>query len=132
MVVTEQEVCVVLNDHEQRTWEEIERSFPMDAEEPARAALQPGTRRRSSGRAVEDLPAPVVAGVWIAILVILLGAPLAGLAVGAATAAGWLVWRSWPVLRGADVLAWSPVGGLPVSGEVDARGDAAAPPPERL
>jgi hypothetical protein len=52
------------------------------------------------GRGVDDLPAAVVSGIWGSILLILLGFVLAGLAVGAVTALGALLWRCWPPVGG--------------------------------
>jgi hypothetical protein len=49
---------------------------------------------------VDDPPVAVVAGTWSAILLILFGAVVVGLAIGAATALGRLLWR-WPA-----VAAW--------------------------
>jgi hypothetical protein len=90
----------VLSSHEQRIWDDIERFYAAEAEEPVLAAPHPTHRRRREGRGVDDLPAAVVAGVWATILLILIGAVVAGAAVGAATALGWLLWRLWPLLRG--------------------------------
>jgi len=41
----------------------------------------------------EALPAVVVGGSWGAVLLVLFGVPMAGLAIGAATGVAWLVWR---------------------------------------
>ena len=38
-----------------------------------------------------------VAGARIAVILVLLGVVAGGLAVGAATALGWLLWRYWPL-----------------------------------
>ncbi|MGY1593667.1 DUF3040 domain-containing protein [Geodermatophilus sp. SYSU D00708] len=95
----------MLSDHEQRVWEDVVRSWAEDAQEPARSA--PPSRHRAS-RDPADPPTLVVAGVWAAILLIVLGVPDAGLAVGVATAAGWAVWRHWPRLgEMGSATAWS-------------------------
>ena len=107
----------MLSDSEQRVWDDIERFWAEDAEEPAR--LAPPLRRRAP-RDPTDPPALVVAGAWGTILLVLLGALAAGLAVGAATALGWALWRYWPRLGRTDAsTTWS------VPAEVD-RGPRAA------
>ncbi len=85
----------MLSDSEQRVWDDIERFWAEDAEEPAR--LAPPLCRRAP-RDPTDPPALVVAGAWGTILLVLLGALAAGLAVGAATTLGWALWRYWPRL----------------------------------
>ncbi|MGY1704841.1 hypothetical protein ACI79C_09720 [Geodermatophilus sp. SYSU D00697] len=107
----------MLDDHEQRVWDDVVRSWAEEAQEPARSA--PLSRRRAS-QDPPDPPALVVAGVWATILLVIFGVPDAGLAVGVATAAGWAVWRHWPRLGGmGSATAWS------VFGEVH-RGSTAA------
>jgi hypothetical protein len=81
----------------QRNWDDIERFYTAEAEEPG---LRPTGRRRRDVRGVDDLPGAVVAGAWSAIMLILFGALVAGLVVGVATALSWSLWRYWPVLRG--------------------------------
>jgi hypothetical protein len=66
----------VLSEREQEIWEEI--------------VGYHGTEHR------EMLPAVVVGGCWGAVLLLLFGVPSAALAVGAATALIWLVWRFVP------------------------------------
>jgi hypothetical protein len=70
----------VLNRSEQEAWDEIVRAYPQ--------------RRRPHGRG--ELPAVVVGAGWSAVLLVLFGVPMAGLAVGAAAALIWLVWRFLP------------------------------------
>jgi hypothetical protein len=94
----------VLSSHEQRIWDDIERFYAAEAEEPVRPGLRPVRRRRDA----DDLPGLVVAGVWSTILLIVFGAVAAGFAVGAATALGWLLWRHWPLLRDQDTAPASP------------------------
>jgi Protein of unknown function (DUF3040) len=100
----------VLSSHEQRIWDDIERFYAAEVEEPVLPGRRPTHRRRLDGRGVDDLPAAVVAGVWSTILLIIFGALVAGFAVGAATALGWLLWRYWPLLRGEDTAATGPTG----------------------
>lgn len=85
----------MLSDHEQRVWDDVERFWAEEAEEPPRPA--PLQRRRAPGDPA-DLPALVVAGAWGAVLLVLFGAVTAGLAVGVAAALGWAVWRYRPQL----------------------------------
>ena len=89
----------MLNTQEQRIWDDIERCYAAEAEEPVMPAAEP-TRSRLADRGVDDLPAAVVTGIWISIFLILFGVGAAGLAVAAATTAGALLWRYWPLLRG--------------------------------
>ncbi|MGY1691392.1 hypothetical protein [Geodermatophilus sp. SYSU D01105] len=97
----------MLSDPEQRVWDDVQRFWAEDAVEPPLPV--PGARPAS--RDLADPPAVVVAGVWGAILLILLGAPAAGLSVGLATALGWALWRYWPRLDRTDpTTTWSALG----------------------
>jgi len=89
----------VFSTHEQRTWDDIERSYA-ETEEPTRPDVRPSHRHVLDGRGVDDLPGTVVAGIRAGILLILCGFVGAGLAVGAATTVAGLLWRYWPLLRG--------------------------------
>jgi hypothetical protein len=113
----------VLSDHEQQVWDDVERFWAEEAEEPPRPALLP--RRRPLGDPA-DLPTLVVAGAWGAILLVLFGALAAGLAVGAAAALGWALWRCRPHLSRSDP---STTSARSVRHEVD-RGLQAARRPE--
>jgi hypothetical protein len=100
----------VLTEREQRIWDEIERNYRREAEEV------PRRRHRAEARAVRaeargELPAVVVGGGWGAVLLVLFGVPWAGVAVGAAAALIWLLWRFLPQLHGTE---------LPSSGNVAA------------
>ncbi len=109
----------MLSRDEQRIWDDIERFYAVEADEPVLPGPHPALRRRRD-RGVDDLPAAVVAGAWGAILLILFGALVAGFAVGAATALGWWVWRYWPLLRaGRDVAAAGPTGEAGVRARAD-------------
>ncbi|MGR6963994.1 hypothetical protein ACU610_06005 [Geodermatophilus sp. URMC 61] len=88
----------MLSDSEQRVWDDVERFWAEDAVEPPR----PVPVARPAPRDLAGPPALVVAGVWGAILLILLGALVAGLSVGVATALGWALWRHWPRLGRTD------------------------------
>jgi len=88
----------VLSGHEQRVWEEIARFWVEDAEEPPRPWLRAMHRGRRRPCDLADLPALVVAGALTSVVLLLLGGPVAGLAVGAATVLGWALWHYWPVL----------------------------------
>jgi len=87
----------VLSSQERRIWQDIER---WDAEiGDALPGTPPTAPAPAEDRGVDDLPAVVVCGIWAGIILILFGLVLAGLAVGAVTVLGALVWRYWP-LRG--------------------------------
>jgi hypothetical protein len=85
----------VLSSQEQRVWDDVQRFWAEEAEEPALPA--PG-RTNWASRNEADLPITVVAGAWITITLVLFGAMIAGLAVGLATGLGWALWHYWPRL----------------------------------
>jgi hypothetical protein len=76
----------VLSTHEQQLWHDIERWYAAEVEDPPRG--------------VDDLPGPVVTGIWTTVVLLVLGFTVAGLAVGALTALGGLLWRWWPLIGG--------------------------------
>jgi hypothetical protein len=84
----------MLSHDEQRAWDEIRRRYAEEAEEPPRPVLHLTVRRPRSSEPA-DLPAAVVAGSWIAVLLVIFGALIAGLAIAVTTALGWLLWRYW-------------------------------------
>ncbi|SHN60530.1 hypothetical protein SAMN05660350_00984 [Geodermatophilus obscurus] len=89
----------MLSSDERRAWDEIRRRCAEEVEEPARPVL--GTRdRRPPSAAPVSLLATVVAGGCLAVLLVVCGAPLAGLAVAVAVAPRWLLWRYWSLLDG--------------------------------
>ena len=90
---------MVLSSDERRAWDEIRRHFAREAEEPARPILDLTVRRPRSSTPVA-LRAAVVAGGCLAVLLVVLGAPVAGLAIAVATVPQWLLWRYWPLLDG--------------------------------
>jgi hypothetical protein len=101
----------VLSDHEQRVWHEIERSYADRAGEldgAGRPAARPRTR---SSRGSDGVFAVAVGGVCIALMFVLVGAPVVGLAVGGITGLGWLLWRFWPHIGQACATAWLPMAG---------------------
>ena len=89
----------MLSHDEQRAWDEIRRRYAVEAEEPARPVLDLAVRRPRSSKPV-GLLAAVVAGGCIAILLVIVGAPVAGLAIAVATVPRWLLWRYWSLLDG--------------------------------
>jgi hypothetical protein len=99
----------VLSRQEQRVWDDVQRFWAEEVDEPPRAAPPAPSRRRRPSRDPADLPAAVVAGVWITILLTLVGALVAALAIGVATALGWALWRVWPQLgrQGAPDTSWN-------------------------
>ena len=105
MVEVDEKGVGVLSEHEQRVWDDVERFWAEEAEEPPRPARL--SRRRTPGDPA-DLPVLVVAGAWGVILLVLFGALAAGLAIGVATALGWALWRYWPHLSRPDpTTTWS-------------------------
>ena len=91
----------MLSREEQQVWEDIQRFYDDEVEEPARGGGHRTWQRRRAAPGLEEMPAAAVAGVWITIFLVIFGAAGAGLAVGAATALGWLLWRWWEQLDGA-------------------------------
>jgi hypothetical protein len=80
------------SNSEQRVRNDIERLWAEDAVESPR----PVAVARPAPPDPADPPVLVVAGVVGAVLLILLGALVAGLSVGVATALGWALWRYSP------------------------------------
>ena len=74
----------MLNEHEQRLWDEIERNYRAGAD---------GDGER------KDLPAPIIGGAWAAVMLVVFGVPAAGAAIAGATALIWLLWRFLPQLE---------------------------------
>jgi hypothetical protein len=88
----------VLSRQEQQIWDDVQRFWDEDAEEPPQAARPARWHHRRPPRDLADLPAAVVAGIWTTILLAFVGAPVAGMAVGVATALAWALWQWWPEL----------------------------------
>ena len=93
----------MLSHDEQRAWNEIRRRYAREAEEPALPVIDLDIRRpRSSTPAVL---AAVVAVGGTAVLLVVLGVPVAGLAIAVASVPAWLLWRYWPLLDGGVVVS---------------------------
>ena len=93
----------MLSHGEHRAWNEIRRRCAREAEEPALPVIDLEIRRpRPSTPAVL---AAVVAVGCIAVLLVVLGAPVAGLAIAVASVPPWLLWRHWPLLDGGVVVS---------------------------
>jgi Protein of unknown function (DUF3040) len=90
----------VLSDHERRVLDELERSLAGDVAAPEDPG-GPGTAHRSprrwSGRSPADRALEAVG--CSAGLLLVAGAAVAALAIAAAGALSWSLWRYWPVLR---------------------------------
>lgn len=91
----------MLSHDEQRAWNEIRRRYALEAEEPALPVIDLEIRRPRSW--TPAALAVVVAVGCTAVLLVVLGAPVAGLAVAVASVPQWLLWRYWPVLDGGVV-----------------------------
>jgi hypothetical protein len=91
----------MLNSHEQRAWDEIRAHYAEEADEPAPPDRDPTVRPRTPRPL--SLAATVVAGGCVAALLVLIGAPVAGLAIAVATIPRWLLWRYWSLLDGVVV-----------------------------
>ena len=81
----------MLSDHEQRALEELERHYATDAREAVRPGPAPRRRarrmHRPSGRGVLVLVGS------LSVLLLVVGVPVAALALMLATAVVWLFWR---------------------------------------
>ena len=91
----------MLSHDEQRAWKEILRRYAREAEEPGSPVI--GMRARRPRPSTPAVLAAVVAGGCAAILLVVVGAPVAGLAIAVATVPQWLLWRYWPLLDGGVV-----------------------------
>jgi hypothetical protein len=98
----------VLSDSEQRVWDDVQRFWAEEAEEPARP--EPGVAAAWG-----------VVGVRIAIVLVLLGAPSAGLTVAIAVVLGWAVSRRRRPSSGTGDVYSLPEAGTPVPGPATAR-----------
>ena len=101
----------MLSTREQRIWDDVQRFWAEEAEEPSRVAPPVPNRRRRSSRDRAVLQVAVVVGVRLTVVLLLFGALVAGLAVGVATALAWALGRSWPQLREQGAPDASPDGG---------------------
>jgi hypothetical protein len=96
----------VLSQREQHIWDEIERSYGIEADAATTVLLD---ERQEPAIEVEDVPARLIAGVsavvvglWVTIVLVLVGALVAATAVGAATTVAWLLVRRSPSSQRAD------------------------------
>ena len=117
----------MLSDQEQRVWNDVQRFWAVTTEEPASAGRAAVCTRKRLQRGQGDIPVWAVGGAWIAILLVLFGAAVAGLALGAVTGLGWALWRYWPELTG----QYAPAPTLSVTGEMPAGDETARRPAER-
>jgi hypothetical protein len=84
----EQEVDMVLSSEEERVWDDVQRFWLEEADEPPLPRIMepvPGS----------DVPTAVVVGVSSTVLLLLFGAVVAALVIAGATALGWALWRRW-------------------------------------
>lgn len=94
----------MLSDPEQQVWNDVERFWAEDAEEPRVAGRSADTPReptppKPSRRELDDAPLLLIGGFWAAVFLVLFGAAAAGLTLATATALGLSLWRYWPLLR---------------------------------
>ena len=85
----------MLSSQEQQVWDDVQRFWAEDGEEPPPAAPN---RMTASSRGEAELPLAVVAGMWITVTLVLFGAMAAALTVGVATALASVLWHNWPWL----------------------------------
>jgi hypothetical protein len=107
----------VLNDQEQRSWNEIERSYAAGPDTRAPGGGQPAPARGGDRRGSEGVLALAVGAVGLAIMSVFVGAPVAGLVIVAAPALGWVLWRYWRDIGDACATAVVPMGGWVTDGE---------------
>jgi hypothetical protein len=88
----------MLSAQEQKAWDDVQRFWAEDAEDPRHPRQVAAILRTSTPRNLDDAPALVIGGIWAAIFLVLLGAHVAGLAVAAAAVSGLALWRYRPLL----------------------------------
>jgi hypothetical protein len=86
----------MLDNDERRAWEDIQRRFGEEGRSPDR------TVRWSRATEPRGMLATAVAGGSLAVVLVVLGAPLLGLAIAVATVPRWLLWRYRSPLDGGD------------------------------
>jgi hypothetical protein len=96
----------VFSDNEQKILDDIERIRAVEGDKAAGAVMQRSRQRTRDSRALDEM---TVGGFCIAIMLVFVGAPVAGLTVGGVTAVGWLLWQSWPHSRGGNAASASQV-----------------------
>jgi hypothetical protein len=82
----------MLSERERRALEEIERAFRAEVREPVRTPPGPVPRSRTAGEHPVTRALTCVAG-GISVLLLVVGVPSAAVAVAAASALLWLLWR---------------------------------------
>jgi hypothetical protein len=93
----------VLSSQEERAWDDIQRHWSQEVEEPPRPV-----RSRTTRAPQADPPVAAHIGARVTIILLLLGAAPAALAVAVATAVVWVMARSRPQRGGQDALITSP------------------------
>ena len=101
----------MLSEQEQRIWDDVQRFWTEEVEEPPRVAPSAPNSRRRKWRDRAVLQVAVVVGARITIVLLLFGALVPALAVGVATAVGWALEHSWPQLPGQGAPDTAPDGG---------------------
>ena len=96
----------MLDDQEQRSWNQIVRSYADEAE--TAGGGDPGPPGgESSG--TDGALALAVGAVGLALMFFLIGAPMAGLVILVAPALGWALWRHWREIGDACATAVVPM-----------------------
>jgi hypothetical protein len=112
----------VSSRQEQSVRDDVRWSWAAEVEEPPPAALPAPSRRTRVSRDPADLPVAVVAAAWITMMLLLFGAPVAGLVLGVATAIGWALWRHRPQPGGQGAPETSPEANRTTCGPADEPG----------
>ena len=86
----------MLSSREQRVWDDVQRFWAEEVEEPSRAAPHATGLGKRVLRDREVLQIAVLVGMRITVVLLLLGALVPGLALGVATAFGWALSRGRP------------------------------------
>jgi len=89
----------MLRHDEQRAWEDIRRLYGEETRQQARPVPDRTSRRPGPGEPA-GLLAAAVAGGCLAVLLVIIGAPVAGLVIAVATVPRWLLWRYGASLDG--------------------------------
>ena len=84
----------MLRPDEERAWDDIRRRYGEETRQPDRPVQTPGAP------GPVGLLAAAVAGSCLAVFLVLIGAPVAGLAIAVATVPRWLLWRHAAALDG--------------------------------
>jgi hypothetical protein len=90
----------MLSDQEQQAWDDIQRCWADEAQEPRHARQAAAVLRQPPPRDLDEAPLMMIGGIWAALFLALFGATVTGLVVAAAAALGLVLWRYWPLLSG--------------------------------